>query len=513
MSTNESQGIVVDDKVIGELEELSLTYSEISFTLEGDKSDRDDILRAVARSSNPEDAEPGKFERIAYADGDFEAIDKADGNSTIEAAIPSLQPLPDDPRDYLVDGFNTEILDQRGNELSISGSLVYKRTRTDVNGLSETRESGEWLFSLADGVSIAESKITRDREFEASSGERKLTVNIILNGEQAEVWAETVTDQDASFFREIPDAVNPAVDQSEGSVNTVNVTAPSNKASILPGGEWIVVEWEIEWLANRRYQLTATLGRDSAFETEASSLPIANSSLIAWYPFRDGTATDVTAGDSRFGDENDYSGVINGEPNVGGEPTFLENGGVTDPLTGPNSSALRFTDNFQSITGLSPSQGEETIIGWVNLDNTERQNLFGIKGNEDEFYLDFVLEDQLTLTTIKNDTFDTELTTNFTTTSEYTFFAIRQSDTGEIDIVVNGVSKAESDALLISNGSLQVSNDINSLRGAVSGIRHYNTKLSLTTIKDIYYNTKPNRPFRRDKDVIGATGGTTTKKI
>jgi hypothetical protein len=94
------------------------------------------------------------------------------------------------------------------------------------------------------------------------------------------------------------------------------------------------------------------------------NLPVAADSLVAWYPFRAGNATDVTAGDTRFGDTVDYTGTVNGS-------TFQQSAGVTDILTGPNSSAFRNDGVDDHIDfGSLGTFTSATFMCWVSVDNT-----------------------------------------------------------------------------------------------------------------------------------------------
>jgi len=87
---------------------------------------------------------------------------------------------------------------------------------------------------------------------------------------------------------------------------------------------------------------------------------VAPSDLVAWYPFRQGTGVDATAGIDAFGDTTDYSAVVNGA-------TFQTSGGVTDIKTGANSGAFEFDGTDDELNDVKQLGGTSfTILAQVN---------------------------------------------------------------------------------------------------------------------------------------------------
>jgi len=88
--------------------------------------------------------------------------------------------------------------------------------------------------------------------------------------------------------------------------------------------------------------------------------PVAAEDLVAWYPFREGTGADITAGSVQFGDSTDYSATVNGA-------TFLPSGGVTDIKTGANSGAFEFDGTDDELADVKQLGGTSfTILAQVN---------------------------------------------------------------------------------------------------------------------------------------------------
>jgi len=103
------------------------------------------------------------------------------------------------------------------------------------------------------------------------------------------------------------------------------------------------------------------------------TLPVAASDLVAWYPFRQGTGEDITAGDSRFDDPTDYSAVVNGA-------TYRPSGGTTDIQTGANSGAFEFDGVDDSLSGpsdiLPTGDNDITVTAFINLRSINDATIF-----------------------------------------------------------------------------------------------------------------------------------------
>jgi len=108
-------------------------------------------------------------------------------------------------------------------------------------------------------------------------------------------------------------------------------------------------------------------GSEVTDEIKQRVLPVAFDDLVAWYPFREGTGEDITAGDSRFGDTTDYSAVVNGA-------TYKPNGGTTDIQTGANSGAFDFdgTDDTLDLGTVADSDQSLTFMTWIKPDTVSK---------------------------------------------------------------------------------------------------------------------------------------------
>jgi len=169
------------------------------------------------------------------------------------------------------------------------------------------------------------------------------------------------------------------------------------------------------------------------------ALPVAASDLVAWYPFREGTGVDVTAGDSRFGDTTDYSASVDGA-------TYKPNGGATDILTGANSGAFEFDgtdDELANVKGLSGT--EFTILAQIDI-STSNSDFGRIYSSNDANGNDGIgLEARS-----DNNTLRAKIRKNGTTVSAVTSFQGLTSGFGQVGLRYDG-SQIE----VIKNGTVK----------------------------------------------------------
>jgi hypothetical protein len=227
--------------------------------------------------------------------------------------------------------------------------------------------------------------------------------------------------------------------------------------------------------------------------------PVAKGSLVAWYPFREGTGEDLTAGDSDFGDSTDYSATVNGA-------TYNPSGGTTDIKTGANSGAFNFDGVDDSIVSSNEvplsilGSSPRTLMYWVNPDNDTSKQFHatvgesndaesfgglqeGVNGNLRLFFYGFGVD------------FDTDKNL---TANAYQHIAISY-DSSVVRVFVNGVETPTSGVSRSLNtprsdielGRIQDGVSPNFFAGSLDGVRLYRNALSQSQINQVYLNTEP----------------------
>jgi hypothetical protein len=250
---------------------------------------------------------------------------------------------------------------------------------------------------------------------------------------------------------------------------------------------------------------TTQAGPGSEFFTRTRFIqpPVAKGSLVAWYPFREGTGADITAGDSDFGDSTDYSATVNGA-------TFQPSGGVTDVKTRANSGAFAFDgvdDNLthnlsntlvfgDTVTAMiwvkyrgSFNSGVETMIdvrfGSLNDPNQRAVGLgFNSRGDF------FVQVDDSNTGVFAGTSVGGSFASNFH------HYALRYDDP-DLTLFVDGqpvTTDTGSTTSLQSSKGIVIGSDFGGGREndmVSDGVRLYNSALSDSQMNQIYLNTKP----------------------
>lgn len=241
----------IDGTPVPGLTSETRTWQDLELAFRAPAARRNNDLR-------PLDSRAGSVDVITDSNGEFRSMDRAGGANTYGLVPPISRDPPRTPRDYRVDDYSDEMLDQRGADFRVSLTLVADESRTDSNGLAESRSDGEWLFELP-RATVATARVGQAVATGSKDGEATKSVELVLDAGQTEAVESSLTALEAVTVHEVPDGENFAVDESPGSLSTVSVTAPAGGDDILPSGEYAAVEWESEWRSEDSYLVSLEL--------------------------------------------------------------------------------------------------------------------------------------------------------------------------------------------------------------------------------------------------------------
>jgi hypothetical protein len=228
----------------------------------------------------------------------------------------------------------------------------------------------------------------------------------------------------------------------------------------------------------------------------ATSLPVAYSNLIAWYPFDSATyggsnTDDVTSllQPTASGDSTNFA--LSNDPNSG---TYVSSGGVKDVNGGSNSGAFSFNGSNEGFdTGLDTggNTSTRTVTFWFKIATQS-----GSIVDTDNGGFDWNIRSRGS--DIAMFTGSSRVTAPFSQLGSYEFGAAIWEPGVRSELYINGSSSP-----LISSGTCSTDTDTETWHigtakgtntffdGEIDDVRFYNTALSTSQINQIYQNTKP----------------------
>lgn len=226
-----------------------------------DESATDTTLSLSARVQSsridkfrPLKSDQGKLTILDSDDGGYVAVDRADGSNTFNVIPPlSRRPLRQS-LDYHVEDYEETLVSQSVDEFDVELELVRSQNRTDTPSISESRGSGEWAFDTRLG------QITTDRvdaEFIGRGGDgvKRFELIVRFDFNQSHAFEAALSRLGGVRVREIPDASNQAVDETNDNAATVNITSPVS-SDVVPDGDYVVTEWDSTRITDAYQEIT-----------------------------------------------------------------------------------------------------------------------------------------------------------------------------------------------------------------------------------------------------------------
>jgi len=209
-----------------------------------------ETLKTILR---PLKSDEGQVNTLMTDDGGFVAIDRADGSNSYNIT-PRIRRYPlRQSGVYHVERYEEELVSQSVEEWDVEIDFVPAENRDDTRSIDETPATDEWGFSTRYGQ-IATDRVDAEFAGRGEGGVRRFDLAARLTFEQSLVFESALSRLGGVRVREIPDATNQAVDETDDHAATITVNSPTEET--VPSGQYSVVEWESERL-NDAYQSVA----------------------------------------------------------------------------------------------------------------------------------------------------------------------------------------------------------------------------------------------------------------
>jgi len=227
------------------------------------------VLESVLR---PLKTDEGKVATLDVDDGGYVAVDRANGANTYQLDPPTDRRPLRQPGLYHVERYEEELVSQSVEEWDVEIDFVPAENRTDTQSINQAAsgaafpwtfdqaftfntESGQpqWGFTTRYGE-IATERVDAEFAGRGEGGVRRFDLTARLTFEQTLAFEAALSRLGGVRVREIPDATNQAVDETDDDAATITVNSPTEET--VPSGQYSVVEWESERL-NDAYQSVA----------------------------------------------------------------------------------------------------------------------------------------------------------------------------------------------------------------------------------------------------------------
>lgn len=211
------------------------------------------VLTSVLR---PLKSNEGQVDVLTTDDGGFVAVDRADGANTYTLDPRDVRKPLRQAGDYHVRRYEEDLVSQTVDEWQVEVEFVRGRDRSDTPSIDEApsgaafpwafdqafTDRGEWGLTTRYGT-IATARVDADFLGTGADGVERFELTARLTVEQALAFEAALSLLDGSRVRQIPDATNVMVDDTDGDANTVTVDPPTTGDEV-PTGEYVVTGWE-----------------------------------------------------------------------------------------------------------------------------------------------------------------------------------------------------------------------------------------------------------------------------
>jgi hypothetical protein len=231
----------------------SATDTSLSIVFRVESSTLNDTLR-------PLKSDQGKAKLLRTDDGGFTVVDRANGGNTFNVIPPiNRQPLRQQS-EYHVESYEESLVSQTVDEWDVELELLRTSNRTDSPSINQAAGGAtfDWTFPQAftsnfgDGLGwefetrygrIATERVDAEVIGRGEGGVRRFEITARLTKDQSHSFEAALSRLGGTRVRDIPDATNLAVDDTDDDAATLYINAPVAN-TIVSDGEYVVQEWQ-----------------------------------------------------------------------------------------------------------------------------------------------------------------------------------------------------------------------------------------------------------------------------
>lgn len=280
---------LLDGQPIPRLVDEVATHDTLTLLL---RVTRDDLVTHLRPLKSDEE----QVDTLVTDDGGYTAVDRADGGNTYRLTPPATRQPLRQAGDYHVARYEEDMVSQSTDEWGVEVEFVPSADRTDAPAISiqqqvtQPTEDYGGTFGQSSGFTLGGSAGTTlgtrnanvappdhwtfatryghlvtdrvDAEFlgTGADGVERFEVVMRLTHDQTHVWEAALSRLGGVRVREIPDATNRAVDDTDNDANTVAVTPP-DADTVVTAGDYVITSWESTRLNEGWQSVSAEVAR------------------------------------------------------------------------------------------------------------------------------------------------------------------------------------------------------------------------------------------------------------
>lgn len=209
-------------------------------------------LTTVFRPLKPNE---GQLTILQTDSGGYRVIDRASGDNTFTLTPPARRDPLRYEGEYHVRRYEESLVSQAVNEWDIEIEFVPTENRSDSPSASASAAADEWGFQTRYGT-LATPHVDAEFLGTGRDGVERFELVVRFGFDEAHVFEAALSHLEAARIRQIVDAPNEAVDDTNGD-NTLTLTTPSG--STVSDGEYLVTEFESRRLNDEWQEVTTRI--------------------------------------------------------------------------------------------------------------------------------------------------------------------------------------------------------------------------------------------------------------
>lgn len=236
----------VFDQELGETVSEVRTFDSLELVIRY-TSEQKSLVRTLLNGSD-------NVEKLERSEGGFVHVDTGTGASVLNFRAPADRNDLRTVDEWLVEEYNDSVIDKTADTFELELTLLPRVEKSFDNEFGSFDEEPSFSFSPEDyGFSLefggfSTTNVSADLSESDDGTTSEYSLTMVLNREDARLVEENFSHLNLVTRKDVPKADDLIVDESFDGRNTVDITLPDDADGPFSEGEFVVKEWEVEWI-------------------------------------------------------------------------------------------------------------------------------------------------------------------------------------------------------------------------------------------------------------------------